>query len=101
MNDPYQTLGVNRDATDEEIKKAYRDLARKYHPDNYVDNPLSDLVQEKMKEINEAYDTIQRERSQAKSNSGGRRAGSYSTSDSSYVDSLSRARQFVPRRTSN
>ncbi len=60
--DPYKVLGVSRTASDEEIKRAYRDLARKYHPDNYVNNPLADLAQEKMKEINEAYDTIQRER---------------------------------------
>ena len=63
MNDPYKVLGVAKDATDEEIKKAYRNLARKYHPDNYVNNPLADLVEEKMKEINEAYDTIQKQRS--------------------------------------
>ncbi|MBQ7968572.1 MAG: J domain-containing protein [Clostridia bacterium] len=62
MTDPYKVLGVSRNATDDEIKKAYRDLARKYHPDNYVNNPLSDLVEEKMKEINEAYDQIQKER---------------------------------------
>ena len=66
MTDPYKVLGISRDATDEEVKKAYRDLARKYHPDNYVDNPLSDLVQEKMKEINEAYDEIQKQRSEDK-----------------------------------
>lgn len=58
MNDPYSVLGVSRNATEDEIKKAYRDLARKYHPDNYVNNPLADLAQEKMKEINEAYDAI-------------------------------------------
>lgn len=63
MNDPYQILNVSPHATDEEIKKAYRDLARKYHPDNYHDNPLADLAQEKMKEINAAYDEIQRRRS--------------------------------------
>lgn len=62
MKDPYKVLGVSRDATDAEIKKAYYALAKKYHPDNYVDSPLSDLVSEKMKEINEAYDTITKER---------------------------------------
>ncbi len=58
MKDPYSVLGVNKNATDEEIKNAYRELARKYHPDNYQDNPLSELASDKMKEINEAYDAI-------------------------------------------
>lgn len=58
MRDPYEVLGVSKNATDEEIKNAYRALARKYHPDNYADNPLSDLASEKMKEINDAYDSI-------------------------------------------
>ncbi len=58
MKDPYSVLGVNKNATDEEIKNAYRELARKYHPDNYQDNPLSELAADKMKEINEAYDEI-------------------------------------------
>ena len=64
MNDPYSVLGVSPQATDEEVKRAYRDLARKYHPDNYHDNPLADLASEKMKEINEAYDTITKSREQ-------------------------------------
>ena len=51
----YEVLNIPSTATDEEVKKAYRDLARKYHPDNYHDNPLADLAQEKMKEINAAY----------------------------------------------
>ena len=58
MRDPYEVLGVSPDAGDEEVKKAYRELARKYHPDNYINNPLADLAEEKMKEINEAYDAI-------------------------------------------
>ena len=62
MNDPYVTLGVPRTASEDEIKKAYRELARKYHPDNYANNPLADLAEEKMKEINEAYDAIEKER---------------------------------------
>lgn len=63
MTDPYEVLNIPNTATDEEVKKAYRALARKYHPDNYHDNPLADLAQEKMKEVNAAYDAIQRERS--------------------------------------
>ncbi|MBR5559024.1 MAG: J domain-containing protein [Oscillospiraceae bacterium] len=62
MTDPYKVLGVSPNATDEQIKDAYRALARKYHPDNFVDNPLSDLADEKMQEINLAYDEIMRQR---------------------------------------
>lgn len=63
MNDPYSVLGIDPSASDDEVKRAYRELARKYHPDNYQNNPLADLAEEKMKEINEAYDTITRTRS--------------------------------------
>lgn len=58
MTDPYKVLGVAPDATDEDIKKAYRALARKYHPDKYRDSDLADLASEKMKEINAAYEEI-------------------------------------------
>ena len=63
MKDPYSILGVRVGATDEEVKNAYRNLARRYHPDNYDDsNPLKELAKEKMQEINAAYDDIQRDR---------------------------------------
>ena len=55
---PYQVLGVAETATDAEVKTAYRELAKKYHPDNYANSPLADLAEQKMKEVNEAYDTI-------------------------------------------
>ncbi len=61
MRDPYEVLGISRNASDDEVKSAYRDLARKYHPDNVANasNPAaSELFEEKMKEVNEAYDTI-------------------------------------------
>ena len=77
MNDPYSVLGVKPDASDDEIKRAYRELARKYHPDNYQNNPLADLAEEKMKEINQAYDTITKMRSGGGGNySGGGYSGS-------------------------
>lgn len=61
--DPYEVLGVRRDASDEEIKAAYKELVRKYHPDKYQNNPLSDLAEEKLQEVNEAYDMLMKNRS--------------------------------------
>ena len=77
MTDPYEVLNISSSASDEEVKKAYRDLARKYHPDNYHDNPLADLAQEKMKEINAAYHAIQQERGTRPTGSAGSAYQSY------------------------
>ena len=86
MRDPYSVLGVSQNASDDEVKKAYRELARKYHPDNYQNNPLADLAEEKMKEINEAYDTITKQRSGGYSGSS---SGSYSGGYGGYQQSYS------------
>ena len=59
---PYEVLGVSENATDEEIKKAYKELVKKYHPDKYHNNPLADLAEEKLQEINEAYDMLMKGR---------------------------------------
>lgn len=63
MRDPYQVLGVKPDISDEELKKAYRALVKKYHPDRYANSPMEHEAQEKLKDINLAYDTIQKMRS--------------------------------------
>lgn len=64
MKDPYEVLGVSREASEEEITKAYRKLAKRYHPDL---NPGDAQAEEKMREINEAYDLIKSGKAQAQS----------------------------------
>ena len=56
--DPYSILGVSQNASEEEIKKAYKELVKKYHPDQYQGNPLSEVAEEKMAEVNQAFDEI-------------------------------------------
>lgn len=98
MRDSYDILGISRDATDEEVKAAYRELARKYHPDNFDDdNPLKDLAKEKMQEINAAYDDITRSREKAKkggSNDQKSYTGGGSTGFYADVRRLVQARKF-------
>lgn len=62
MRDPYQVLGVSRGASDEEIKKAYKSLSRKYHPDANINNPNKDAAEEKFKEVQAAYKQIMQEK---------------------------------------
>ena len=85
MTDPYKVLGVSPNASDDEIKKAYRDLARKYHPDKYRDSDLAELATEKMKEVNAAYEEIQKIRK----GGGAQTSSTYSnnTGNSSYTGS--------------
>ncbi|MDO4518084.1 MAG: J domain-containing protein [Bacillota bacterium] len=77
--DPYKVLGINENATEAEIKEAYRALARKYHPDKYANNPLADLAEEKMREVNEAYDMLM------KGNSGGNSYGGSGSANFSQI----------------
>ncbi len=85
MRDPYEVLGVHRGASKEQIKNAYRALAKKYHPDNYESSLLRENAEKKMAEINEAYDAIV---------SGG--GGSYSNSGyTSYSNGFAQAESLL------
>ncbi|MBE6754169.1 MAG: molecular chaperone DnaJ [Ruminococcaceae bacterium] len=78
MTNPYEVLGISSTATDDEVKTAYRALAKKYHPDNFAEAPdLASVASEKMREINEAYDTIVAQR---KAGSGWEPSGKSTTS---------------------
>lgn len=72
MSDPYQVLGVSRNASDDEIKKAYKNLSRKYHPDANINNPNKEQAEERFKEIQQAYQQIMKEKT-----SGGYQQGYY------------------------
>lgn len=100
MKDPYKVLGVSSNATDDEIKKAYRELVRKYHPDKYRDSDLADLANEKMKEINAAYEEIQKMR---EAGAKGGNSGSYNAGGSygGYSSSSGNPRYAQVRRMIN
>ena len=61
MQNPYEVLGIKEGASQEEIKTAYREMVKKYHPDKHQDNPLQDLAEERLREINEAYEQLSRD----------------------------------------
>ncbi len=90
MNNPYKVLGVDPSASDEEIKTAYRNLARKYHPDKYRDSDLAEMAEEKMKEVNAAYEEIQQMRARGSQSTNGYdpngygQSGGYSQSNGGY-----------------
>ncbi|MBQ6601630.1 MAG: J domain-containing protein [Clostridia bacterium] len=88
MKDPYEVLGVPRGCDREKVKAAYRELAKKYHPDQYAGSPLADLANEKMQEINEAYDAIL----------SGNAGSSYGSSGSGYaVNDYSAVENYINR----
>ena len=77
MNDPYKILGIDRSSSDDEVKKAYRDLARKYHPDK---NPGNKAAEDMFKIVQEAYSQIMDERKNGDTGSSGNRNDHYSGS---------------------
>ena len=85
MKDPYEVLGVPRGSDREKVKAAYRELAKKYHPDQYAGSPLADLANEKMQEINEAYDTIMSGGARSSDSSGASFVNDYSAVEN-YID---------------
>lgn len=93
--DPYEILGVSRSASDEDIKEAYRRLLAKYHPDNYAGNPLSELAEEKMHEINDAYDKVMAERRGYSYTSAGSSGSSAAYSGDSHMEA---AREYVRKK---
>lgn len=84
--DPYKVLGVKPTDSDDAIKEAYRKLARKYHPDKYADGDLKELAEEKMKEVNAAYEEIQkmRQNGSSGSNNSGYNSGNRSSYNGGY-----------------
>ena len=69
MNDPYKVLNISSNASDEEVKRAYKEMSKKYQPDSYVNNPLADLAEDKFKEVQEAYKEIMDMRANGGNNS--------------------------------
>lgn len=97
MLDPYSVLGVSRDASMDEIKKAYRSLSRKYHPDANINNPNKDQAEEKFKQVQQAYDQIVKEREQrASGNYGGYgTSGGYQAQDDTQSMEMRAAANYI------
>lgn len=95
MRNPYEVLGIKENATEAEIKKAYRELAKKYHPDQYGTNPLKELAEEKMREINEAYDTLTKNQS---SNANTANSSTNNTSSYSGTNNYNNIRMLINQR---
>ena len=112
---PYKVLGVSENASQEEIRAAYLELVKKYHPDKYTDNPLKELAGEKLKEINQAYEMLTKKQSTSSgynSSSGGYGSSAGGSANTGYrpggttysgpfAAEFSRARTFINQNNLN
>ncbi len=98
MSNPYEVLGVSPKASDEEIKKAYRSLSRKYHPDANVNNPHKEQAEERFKQVQQAYDQIMKEKQQGYSYGGSRAYGDYSSGRGNDSIELQAAANYIANR---
>ena len=94
MKDPYSVLGISRDASADDIKKAYRKLSRMYHPDSNVNNPNKDLAEEKFKQVQEAYECIMHEREHGGNTYGSNTYGSNSSNGGGYYGGNQGSRSY-------
>lgn len=92
MSNPYEVLGISENSSIDDIKRAYRELAKKYHPDQYENNPLRELAETKMREINEAYDYLVKSHNNGRNNNNYSSNNSYSN-DNNYSDNM--AYQYI------
>lgn len=96
LKNPYEVLGIREGASEDEIKAAYRELVKKYHPDQYQNNPLAKLAEEKLREINEAYDYLMKNASaRGNASSGSSRSGNRGSYRSDGSDFFSQVRSHI------
>jgi len=99
MQNPYEILGIKEGASQEEIKAAYREQVKKYHPDKHTDNPLQDLAEEKLQEINEAYEYLTKNNGKGgyESFSGGNRSSGGGKSTGYQSPEFTEVRRMIDR----